>query len=246
MTPSLISLKKVSIKFGTRHILSNIFLDLKPGRILTILGPNGAGKSTLVRVVLKLIIPHKGHCIHIKNLRIGYVPQKFNLDAHFPINVQRFISKNICVKKKFILSMLKKVQAEHLIDYAIQKLSGGEIQRVLLARALLQNPNILVLDEPTQGIDLNGQITFYNLIDQLRNELGCSILMVSHNIDLVMEKTDEILCLNNHICCAGTPKSILTHPVFSKIFSQKNIDTLSYKYHHHNLQEQSIQYSEKK
>lgn len=183
-------------------------LELKPGKILTLLGPNGAGKSTLVRVVLGLVTPDEGVIKRNGKLRIGYVPQKLYLDTTLPLTVNRFLRLRPGTHKEDILPALKRVQAGHLINAPMQKLSGGETQRVLLARALLNRPQLLVLDEPTQGVDVNGQVALYDLIDQLRRELDCGVLMVSHDLHLVMAKTDEVLCLNHHICCSGTPEVV--------------------------------------
>ena len=231
---SLISLEKISVSFGQRRVLSDVSLKLQPGKILTLLGPNGAGKSTLVRVVLGLIQPDQGKMERPAQLRIGYVPQKIHLDATLPLTVERFMLLRGGVKRADILPALKRVQATQLIHYPLQKLSGGEMQRVLLARALLNQPQLLVLDEPTQGVDVNGQVALYDLIDQLRRELNCGVLMVSHDLHLVMAKTDEVLCLNQHICCSGTPEVVSKHPEFISMFGSRGAEQLAIYRHHHN------------
>ena len=215
-------------------MLSNISLSLQPGKILTLLGPNGAGKSTLVRVVLGLIAPTEGTMTCEPGLRIGYVPQKIHLDPTMPLTVSRFMRLKPGVKKSDILPALKRVQAAHLLDQPMQKLSGGENQRVLLARALMNSPQLLVLDEPTQGVDVNGPLALYNLIDSLRCELGCAVLMVSHDLHLVMAKTDEVLCLNQHICCSGSPEVVSTHPEFIAMFGNRGAEQLAIYRHNHN------------
>ncbi len=231
---NLVSLENVSVSFGNRQVLSGISFDLRPGRILTLLGPNGAGKSTLVRIVLGLIAADEGTIKRSPALRIGYVPQKLHLDATLPLTVGRFMRLRPGVKKHDVLPALMRVNAAHLADAPMQKLSGGETQRVLLARALLNQPQLLVLDEPTQGVDVNGQLALYDLIDQIRHELGCGVLMVSHDLHLVMAKTDEVLCLNHHICCSGTPEVVSTHPEFISMFGPRGAEQIGIYRHHHN------------
>lgn len=231
---NLVSLENISVSFGSRRVLNDISLNLKAGQILTLLGPNGAGKSTLVRVVLGLVAPDNGLIKRNPDLRIGYVPQKLHLDATLPLTVSRFMRLRPGVKKSDIQPALVRVQAAHLADAPMQKLSGGETQRVLLARALLNHPQLLVLDEPTQGVDVNGQLALYDLIDRLRCELGCAVLMVSHDLHLVMAKTDEVLCLNHHICCSGTPEVVSAHPQFISMFGPRGAEQLGIYRHHHN------------
>ncbi|SFN47990.1 zinc transport system ATP-binding protein [Izhakiella capsodis] len=230
----LVSLHAVSVSFGSKHVLSDISLSLQPGRILTLLGPNGAGKSTLVRVVLGLLKTTSGKVARQEGLRIGYVPQKLHLDATLPLNVSRFMRLKSGVKRVDILPALERVQAGHLASASLQKLSGGETQRVLLARALLDKPQLLVLDEPTQGVDVNGQVALYDLIDQLRYELNCAVLLVSHDLHLVMAKTDDVLCLNQHICCSGAPEVVSMHPEFIAMFGQHGAQQLAIYRHNHN------------
>ena len=231
---NLITLEDVSVSFGQRRVLSDISLTLRPGKILTLLGPNGAGKSTLVRVVLGLVAPDTGTIARDGQLRIGYVPQKLHLDTTLPLTVGRFMRLRPGTRRDDILPALKRVQAGHLVDAPMQRLSGGETQRVLLARALLNAPQLLVLDEPTQGVDVNGQVALYDLIDRLRQELNCGVLMVSHDLHLVMAKTDEVLCLNHHICCSGTPEVVSMHPEFLSMFGPRGAEQLGIYRHQHN------------
>ncbi|MCD1125811.1 zinc ABC transporter ATP-binding protein ZnuC [Jinshanibacter sp. LJY008] len=233
---TLLKLEHISVIFGSRKVLSNVSLTLDEGRILTLLGPNGAGKSTLVRVVLGLVAPASGTINCPKDLRIGYVPQKLHLDPTLPLTVERFMRLRPGVKKDDILPALSRVQAKHLVKMPMQKLSGGETQRVLLARALLNRPQLLVLDEPTQGVDVNGQLALYDLIEKLRMELNCAVLMVSHDLHLVMAKTDEVLCLNQHICCSGAPEAVSEHPEFIAMFGHRGARQLAVYHHRHNHQ----------
>lgn len=233
---SLISLQNINVNFGERQILTAISLDLHAGRILTLIGPNGAGKSTLVRVVLGLIPASHGQIQRQPGLRIGYVPQKLHLDPTLPLSANRFMRLRHRARDNDILSALQRVNASHLAHCAMQKLSGGETQRVLLAYALLNQPQLLVLDEPVQGVDITGQRVLYDLIDQLRHELKCAVLMVSHDLHLVMAKTDEVLCLNRHICCAGSPETVVSHPQFIALFDPAGVQKLAFYSHHHDHQ----------
>lgn len=192
-----------------------------PGKIITLLGPNGAGKSTIVRVVLGLTEPTSGTVTRTPGLTVGYVPQKLYLDPTMPLTVARFLRLKRGVSKGESLAALERVNAAHLTGKPMQRLSGGEMQRVLLARALLARPQLLVLDEPTQGVDVNGQVALYDLITRLRDELNCAVLMVSHNLHLVMAKTDTVLCINRHICCSGEPDVVAAHPEFTAMFGSR-------------------------
>ncbi|MBT0722337.1 zinc ABC transporter ATP-binding protein ZnuC [Rosenbergiella collisarenosi] len=234
MSSNLVTLNNIDVSFGQKHVLQNISLSLHSGRILTLLGPNGAGKSTLVRLILGLISPTNGTIEKKSALRIGYVPQKLHLDITLPLTVDRFLRLARQAKHADIHAALQRVKAAHLRDATMQKLSGGELQRVLLARALLGKPELLVLDEPTQGVDVNGQVALYDLINQLRQELGCAVLMVSHDLHLVMAKTDDVLCLNHHVCCSGPPEVVSQHPEFTAMFGPRASQQLAIYRHHHN------------
>lgn len=229
----LITLKNIFVNFGCRSILSNISLSLFNNHILTVIGPNGAGKSTLVRVVLGLIQPQQGQVLRLRKLRIGYVPQKFDLNILFPISVLRFMQLSIMSEKKTILESLKRVDAFHLKNLQLQALSKGELQKVLLARSILNKPQLLVLDEPTQGLDIIGQNFLYKFINELRTELKCAILIVSHDLNFVMEKTDEVLCVNNQICCSGTPEVISKNKKFISMFGSLEVSELAIYRHTH-------------
>ncbi|MHA2937752.1 zinc ABC transporter ATP-binding protein ZnuC [Vibrio sp. RC27] len=239
MSP-LIELDSICVYFGTRRVLDNVSFALERGKITTLIGPNGAGKSTLVRVILGLQAIDTGNISKLPKIRLGYVPQKLKLNDSLPLNVYRFLRLAGKYSEQEIMNALSLVGAEHLTTSNMHTLSGGESQRVLLARALLTRPDILVLDEPAQGVDLQGQIDLYELINTLRVRFNCAILMVSHDLHLVMAKTDNVICLHHHICCSGTPKHISQHPNYIALFGQTTKDSLAFyphqhDHHHHDL-----------
>lgn len=229
----LIKLKNISVKLGNKLILSNISLSLFSNQILTLIGPNGAGKSTLIRVILGLIKPKIGKILRVYKLRVGYVPQSIDFNTLFPITVVRFMQCSKITRKEVIRKSLKRVGVLHLENIQLQKLSKGEIQKVLLARSILNKPQLLVLDEPTQGVDIIGQNFLYKFINELRRELKCAVLIVSHDLNLVMKKTDEVLCLNQHICCSGTPDVILKNKKFISMFGSIGMKELALYFHIH-------------
>ncbi|WP_413110537.1 zinc ABC transporter ATP-binding protein ZnuC [Thaumasiovibrio sp. DFM-14] len=230
----LIKLDQVSVTYNQRHVLDNIDLSLEAGKITTLIGPNGAGKSTLVKVVTGLTLPSSGIVYRKPGLRLGYVPQKLALNNTLPLTVTRFMRLGGRFNEGQILDALNLVQASHLLHADMHKLSGGETQRVLLARALLRQPHLLVLDEPVQGVDVNGQLEMYALIAQLCTQLNCAILMVSHDLHLVMAQTDHVICLQHHICCSGSPEAISQDPKYAALFGQQSAEQLALYHHHHN------------
>lgn len=236
---ALISLEKIEVQFAQKTALKDINLTIYPNSITTIVGPNGGGKSTLLKVLLKLLNPTKGKVIHQAGLTIGYVPQRLHIDHSMPITVQKFLSLKPKTTDKEIQEVLSLFSITHLAQSSLQKLSGGELQRVLLARAILNRPQLLVLDEPMQGVDITGQTELYQLLNKIREWLNCAIVMVSHDLNIVMANTDEVLCVNHHICCAGTPDAISNDPNFIHFFGDqfaKNVAFYSHRHnHHHNL-----------
>ncbi len=229
--PPLLRLESVQVSFYGREILQNINLSLNPGEIVTLIGPNGAGKTTMVRVVLGLLAPDSGHRHLMEDLRIGYMPQKLHIEPSMPLTVCRFLSLAGASRPE-VINALARTGVEHIVNSPIQKLSGGEMQRVLLSRALLRNPQLLILDEPVQGVDVNGQRELYRLIAQLRDETGCGVLMVSHDLHLVMAATDSVVCLNNHICCSGHPSQVSQHPAYLQLFGGESDELAVYSHHH--------------
>lgn len=205
---SLISLKDAGYYSYNRWLVRHINLQVNKGEIVTLIGPNGGGKSTTVKMALGLLKITEGHISRQKNLSIGYMPQKLSINWTMPLQVQRLMQLTHKSSQKAIDEALDKVDALKLKKQDAQSLSGGEFQRVLLARAILNNPDLLVLDEPVQGVDFSGEKQLYNLITQIRDESKCGILMISHDLHVVMASTDMVICLNGHICCQGHPSSL--------------------------------------
>ena len=219
----LLSTQNVGLKISNKTILDNISLSLKAGQILTIVGPNGGGKSCLIKILLGLLEVTSGQVYRQSNLRIGYTPQQFQIDATLPLSVKAFLSLIPNIKEIKINLEIKSALEEvglssKILNQPMQTLSGGELQRVLLARALLRKPQLLVLDEPAQGVDLAGQDELYRLIVKIRDIHHCGVVLVSHDLSLVMAQTDVVLCLNQHVCCSGSPESVTQDPQFLKLF----------------------------
>lgn len=198
----------VTVHFGTRMVLDHVNLAVHEREIVTLIGPNGAGKSTLVKVMLGLQQPHHGSVEIRPGIRVGYVPQKLTIDPVLPLTVRRFMTLTHRSNKQSLQAVLDEVGAPHLLEAQMANLSGGETQRVLLARALLREPQLLFLDEPIQGVDVTGQSELYDLISRLRDERNCGILMVSHDLHLVMARTDRVFCLDQQVCCTGHPERL--------------------------------------
>ncbi|TPE47918.1 zinc ABC transporter ATP-binding protein ZnuC [Maribrevibacterium harenarium] len=234
MSTRLVEFVNVGMQFGERQLLDGIDMPIHQGEIVTLIGPNGSGKSTLIRTLLGLQTPTSGEVVRHQSLRIGYMPQKLHIDPTLPLTVEHFLRLVRGVNRKEIKPTLEKVGIPHLLHSQVHVLSGGETQRVLLARALLNKPNLLVLDEPVQGVDVNGQIELYNLIDSIRTELNCGVLMVSHDLHLVMAKTDTVYCINQHVCCSGSPQQVTGHPAYQALFGVPGAaDSIAIYSHHH-------------
>lgn len=214
----LISAKGINQTWGNRHVLQNIDLTISENEIVTIIGPNGCGKSSLLRILLGLNTPDSGSVVRRKGLRIGYMPQKLRIDDRLPLSVTGFLMLAPGARKQRASEWLERLSITSLAGQPVQRLSGGEWQRVLLARALLIEPHLLVLDEPVQGVDIQGQRELYQLLPELRNELGCGIVLVSHDLHLVMASTDRVICLNGHICCSGHPDHVSASAEYNSLF----------------------------
>ena len=232
--PCLIEAADISIKFGDRRVLEHVSLKVHEGQVVTLIGPNGAGKTTLVRIILGLLRPHSGTVRKREGLRIGYMPQKLHIEPTMPITVRRFLELARHAGKTPIEDVLREVRISHLLDQQMKAISGGEMQRVLLARALSQSPQLLVLDEPAQGVDVAGQSELYELINDIRSRHHCGVLMISHDLHLVMARTDEVICLNHHICCHGRPEQVSIDPSYLALFGRKEAENLAVYTHRHN------------
>lgn len=214
-------------------MLRDVSLSVDAGEIVTVIGPNGSGKSTLLRALLGMVPVAGGRVWRQPRLRIGYVPQRLTIDASLPLAVRRFLSLPHRVPFAQAQHALGRVGMEECAQLQMATLSGGQMQRVLLARALLSRPQLLVLDEPTQGLDAPGEAGFYRLIAELRAELGCAVIMVSHDLHVVMAASDRVICLNRHICCEGTPQAVSSAPQYHALFGGAAAGTLALYRHEH-------------
>jgi len=214
---TLIRARGVGVIRNGRHLLKSADLTLEAGKIVTLIGPNGAGKTTLVRSVLGLIKVDEGSIQRTPDLRIGYMPQKLHLDASLPLKVERFLLLGGTPRAN-LAEIQELTGIQKLGKTPMQLLSGGETQRVLLARALLRDPQLLVLDEPVQGVDVSGQLALYALINDIRKTRNCGVLLVSHDLHLVMATTDTVICLNQHVCCHGHPDTVTSDPAYLALF----------------------------
>ncbi len=232
----LLELVDVTVNSGNTPIIERINLTLHRGEIVTVIGPNGAGKSTLIKTALDIIKPDRGQVLRNPSARIGYVPQSVTLDPTLPLTVKRFLQLASKAGDPELIEMLNLVGANELLRVSMHRVSGGEMRRILLARALLKRPDILILDEPTAGVDINGQADLYQLIQTIRDQYHCGTLLVSHDLHIVMAATDRVLCLNRHLCCSGAPEQVMEHPEYLAIFGQKAAAELGIYHHHHDHQ----------
>jgi len=230
---SLIRTENVSLSYDGAQVLDQVSFAIEPGEIVTIVGPNGSGKSSFLRALLGVLPASAGRILRKDGLRIGYVPQKLSIDATLPMSVGRFLSLPVRQGKAATEAALERVGVPGLAKRALGALSGGQLQRVLLARALLNTPDILILDEATQGLDQRGVAAFYKLIEAVRRELGCAVLMVSHDLHVVMSASDRVICLNGHVCCEGTPHVVSNAPEYRALFGHGTGGALALYQHEH-------------
>lgn len=229
----LIEAENVEVRHGATRAVFGVSLVIEPKEIVTIVGPNGSGKSTMLRALIGAVTPSEGKITRANGLRIGYVPQKLQIDPTLPLNVRRFLNLPKRVPTAVARAALARTGVEALEKRQLSALSGGQLQRVLLARAILNDPQLLVLDEATQGLDQPASADFYRLIEALRDDLGCAVLMVSHDLHVVMSATDRVICLNGHICCQGTPAVVTAAPAYRELFGSGTGGALALYRHKH-------------
>lgn len=216
----LIAASGLVAELGGRRIIDQVDITIRPGEIVTVIGPNGAGKTTLARLLLGLIKPVKGTISRSSGLKTGYVPQRFAVDAIIPLTVRRFLTLGVKAPLESIKRVLEETGAGHLLNAPAATLSGGEFQRVSLARALIGAPDLLVLDEPAQAVDYAGEAQLYDLIRAIRDRRGCGILLISHDLHIVLAASDRVICLNRHVCCHGRPETVANHPEYVRLFGR--------------------------
>jgi len=229
----LISLDNVGVYRGGKWLVRGISMDVEAGEIVTMIGPNGSGKSTTAKIALGILHADEGIARQKPDLKVGYVPQKLDINWTVPLSVRRFLTLTNRADDAEMQSALEATNTVHLADAQISALSGGEFQRILLARAIIRSPDLLVLDEPVQGVDFNGEIALYKLIETIRNRLNCGILLISHDLHVVMSTTDRVICLNGHVCCSGTPANVATSEEFKSLFGDHAVSSLAFYEHNH-------------
>ena len=230
---SLISLENACIFRDRNWLVRGVSMTVEPGEIVTLIGPNGSGKSTTAKMALGVLKPTEGVAQQRKGLKIGYVPQKLSIDWTLPLTANRFMRLTNQVSQKEADEALAATQTLHLKKAEVRTLSGGEFQRVLLARAIARKPDLLVLDEPVQGVDFNGEIALYDLIKTIRDDIQCGILLISHDLHVVMAATDRVLCLNGHVCCSGTPTAVTSSDEYKTLFGARATSGLAIYEHSH-------------
>ena len=230
---TLVTAEGVAMSFAGRLILSGVDLAVNRGEIVTLIGLNGSGKSTLARILLGLLQPDAGRVWRAAQLRLGYVPQALTIDPALPLTVRRFLTLGGPVADDLMVSTLSEVGLSGSLGAQVAQLSGGELHRAMLARALLRRPDFLVLDEPMSGVDVAGQGQLYKLIETIRDTYNCGVLLISHDLHVVMAATDRVVCLNHHICCTGRPEAIVGDPEFRALFGAAVADQLALYHHHH-------------
>ncbi|MTI03343.1 MULTISPECIES: metal ABC transporter ATP-binding protein [Alphaproteobacteria] len=230
---TLITVENLGVRYGANNVLRHVDMRIEPGEIVTIVGPNGSGKTSLLRAIIGATKPSAGKVSLRPGLKIGYVPQKLHIDPTLPISVERFMRLTDRVSRKQCEDALESAGVPHLLKRQMSQLSGGQFQRVLLARALINRPDVLLLDEATQGLDQPGSAAFYRQIEDVRRETGCAILMISHELHVVMSASDRVICLNGHVCCEGSPAVVASAPEYRALFGTGTGGALALYRHDH-------------
>jgi zinc transport system ATP-binding protein len=230
---SLVEVDRLSVRYGASEVLHDVSLEIEPGEIVTIVGPNGSGKTTLLRAIVGSVSPAAGRIVTAPGLAIGYVPQRLHIDRTLPMTVERFLRLPGGAARADIDAALTRAGVADLPRRQMSELSGGQLQRVLLARALVTRPALLLLDEPTAGLDQPGSAAFYRLIEEVRRETGCAVLMISHELHVVMAASDRVICLNGHVCCHGTPAHVSSAPEYRALFGTGTHGALALYRHEH-------------
>ena len=228
----LVKLENAGVQRTSKWLVKGISFEISQGQIVTLIGPNGSGKTTTAKMILNIMNADEGQITRNAD-KMAYVPQKINIDWTMPLRVIDFMKITNNLNDNQVIESLTTTGVDKHLYNQIHNLSGGEFQRVLIARAIAKKPDLLVLDEPVQGVDYNGEIALYNLIKKISVNLNCGILLISHDMHFVMSTTDHVVCLNGHICCSGTPSSVVKNPEYIKLFGEHNSETLSYYQHHH-------------
>ena len=228
----LVRLKDAGIKQDEKWLVKGVSLEVNRGKIITLIGPNGSGKSTTAKIALGIYKNYEGSVEKFTN-KIGYVPQKISIDWTLPLRVSDFMVLTENLSTKEIEEALSLTGVNHLINKNLGNLSGGEFQRVLLARAISKKPELLVLDEPVQGVDYTGEIALYELIKKISDTLNCGILLISHDLHTVMTATDHVVCLNGHVCCSGSPIDVAKNNEYKTLFGEQASQILSVYEHKH-------------
>ena len=228
----LVKLENAGVYKSSKWLVRGISLEINQGQIVTLIGPNGSGKTTTAKMILNIMNADEG-MVSGNADKMAYVPQKINIDWTMPLRVIDFMKITSSLNNTQIKESLNMTGVDKLLYNQIHSLSGGEFQRVLIARAIAKKPDLLVLDEPVQGVDFNGEIALYNLIKEISVNLNCGILLISHDMHFVMSTTDHVICLNGHICCSGSPSNVVKNPEYIKLFGEHNSETLSYYQHRH-------------
>ncbi len=229
----LVDVAGAGVRRDGRWLVEGVDLSIRQREIVTLIGPNGSGKSTTAKLVTGVLKADAGTVARKAGLKIGYVPQKLSIDWTMPLTVRRLMTLTGSYPKDEIEAALAATGVAHLGNAEVQHLSGGEFQRALLARAMIRKPDLLVLDEPVQGVDFSGEAAIYDLIGRIRDETGCGILLISHDLHVVMAATDTVICLNGHVCCRGTPESVARSPEYLSLFGARAATALAVYQHHH-------------